>query len=165
LNEAGQPARPGEVGELYVRSDSVAAGYWNKHEQTKETFAGDWLRTHDNFVLDEEGYYVYQGRADDLFKVGGLYVASAEVENALLAHEAVLECAVVAAADGDGLLKPKAHVVVREGIAATPALAAELQAFVKDRLAHYKYPRWVEFVPTLPKTATGKVQRYKLRQQ
>jgi len=163
LDDARQPAPSGEAGELYVRSDSVAERYWNKHERSKETFAGDWLRTHDNFVVDEDGYYFYQGRADDLIKVGGLYVAPSEVEGVLMGHEAVAECAVVGAPDAEGLLKAKAFVVLREGVAPSVELAEQLQLFVKDRLAHYKYPRSVEFVPELPKTIMGKIQRYRLR--
>lgn len=159
----GQPVPPGEIGELYMRSDSVAAGYWNKHDRTKETFAGDWLRTHDNFLLDAQGYYFYQGRADDLIKVGGLYVAPSEVESVLLQHDSVAECAVVGAPDADGLIKSKAFVVLRTGVAPSPALAQELQLLTKDRLAHYKYPRSVEFVDALPKTVMGKIQRYRLR--
>ena len=163
LDPDGQPVPAGEIGELYMRSDSVAAGYWNKHERTKETFAGDWLRTHDNFLVDQDGYFIYQGRADDLIKVGGLYVAPSEVEAVLLQHAAVAECAVVGAPDADGLIKSKAFVVLRESIQPTPALAEELQLFTKDRLAHYKYPRSVEFVTELPKTVMGKIQRYRLR--
>jgi benzoate-CoA ligase family protein len=163
LDLDGQPAPSGEVGELYARSDSVAAAYWNKHERSKETFAGDWLRTHDNFILDEDGYYFYQGRADDLIKVGGLYVAPAEVEAALLAHQSVAECAVVGAPDEEGLIKAKAFVVLRAGYEPSAQLAEELQLFVKDRMAHYKYPRSVEFVAELPKTVMGKIQRYRLR--
>ncbi len=163
LDPDGQPVPAGEIGELYMRSDSVAAGYWNKHERTKETFAGDWLRTHDNFLIDQDGYFFYQGRADDLIKVGGLYVAPSEVEGVLLQHQAVAECAVVGAPDADGLIKSKAFVVLRSGVEASDALAQELQAFTRDRLAHYKYPRAVEFVPELPKTVMGKIQRYRLR--
>ena len=159
------PPPAGEIGELYMRSDSVAAGYWNKHERTKETFAGDWLRTHDNFVVDVDGFYFYQGRADDMIKVGGLYVAPTEVESALLGHAAVADCAVVGAPDSEGLIKTKAFVVLKPGYNGSVALAKELQLFVKDKLAHYKYPRSVEFVADLPRTVGGmaKIQRYRLR--
>jgi benzoate-CoA ligase len=163
LDLDGQPAPAGEIGELYMRSDSVADRYWNKHDRSKETFSGDWLRTHDNFLVDEEGYYFYQGRADDLIKVGGLYVAPSEVEAALLQHAGVAECAVVGAPDAEGLIKSKAFVVLRAGIEPSDALAAELQQFTKDRLAHFKYPRSVEFVSELPKTVMGKIQRFRLR--
>ena len=163
LDLDGAPVPAGEIGELYMRSDSVADRYWNKHDRSKETFAGDWLRTHDNFLVDQDGFYFYQGRADDLIKVGGLYVAPSEVEGALLQHQAVLECAVVGAPDAQGLIKSKAFVVLRDGFAPSDELAAELQAFTKDRLAHYKYPRSVEFVAELPKTVMGKIQRYRLR--
>jgi 4-hydroxybenzoate-CoA ligase len=163
LDLDGQPISPGEIGELYMRSDSVADRYWNKHDRSKETFAGDWLRTHDNFLVDQDGYYFYQGRADDLIKVGGLYVAPAEVEGVLLQHESVAECAVVGAPDAEGLLKSKAFVVLRTGVQPSHELAADLQQFTKDRLAHYKYPRSVEFVAELPKTVMGKIQRFRLR--
>ncbi|HLG71126.1 MAG TPA: benzoate-CoA ligase family protein [Chloroflexota bacterium] len=163
LDLDGQPVPPGEIGELYMRSDSVAAGYWNKHDRSKETFSGDWLRTHDNFLVDEDGYYFYQGRADDLIKVSGLYVSPSEVEGVLLQHEAVAECAVVGAPDAEGLIKSKAFVVLRAGAEPSDQLAQELQQFTRDRLAHYKYPRMVEFVPELPKTVMGKIQRFKLR--
>jgi benzoate-CoA ligase family protein len=165
LDEDGQPVPQGEVGELYVRSDSVAAGYWNKHEKTKETFAGDWLRTHDSFYVDGEGYYYYQGRADDMIKVGGLYVAPAEVEGVLMGHEAVADCAVVGAPDAEGLIKTKAFIVLKPGFSPSDGLASELQEFVRGRLAHYKYPRAVEFVQDLPRTVGGmaKLQRYRLR--
>jgi 4-hydroxybenzoate-CoA ligase len=163
LDLDGNPAPRGEIGELYMRSDSVAAGYWNKHDRTKETFAGDWLRTHDNFLVDADGYYFYQGRADDLIKVSGLYVSPSEVEGVLLQHQAVLECAVVGAADAEGLIKSKAFVVLREGYGGSAELAQELQQFTRERLAHFKYPRSVEFVPELPKTVMGKIQRYRLR--
>ena len=163
LDQDGNATLVGEIGELYMRSDSVAAGYWNKHDRTKETFAGDWLRTHDNFLVDQDGYHFYQGRADDLIKVGGLYVAPPEVEGVLLQHEAVLECAVVGAPDADGLIKSKAFVVLKDGYQPSIQLAEELQLFTKDRLVHYKYPRSVEFVAELPKTVMGKIQRYRLR--
>ncbi len=163
VTEAGEPAAPGEIGELWVSGDSSAAAYWNQREKSLATFHGPWTRTGDKYVVDEEGYHHYRGRTDDMLKVGGQWVSPFEVESALLGHEAVLEAAVVAAEDERGLVKPKAFVVPREGVEADAALAAALQEFVKDRLAPFKYPRWIEFAGDLPKTATGKIQRFKLR--
>ena len=159
----GQRLPPGEIGDLLVRGPSTALGYWNNRAATKRTFRGEWVFTGDRYSVDAEGYHMYQGRSDDLLKVGGIWVSPLEVETALLEHDAVLECAVVAREDSDGLVKPSAYVVLREGGAPSQGLAGELRAFVKDRLAPYKYPRWIEFVPELPKTSTGKIQRFKLR--
>ena len=164
IAETGEPAAPGEIGELWVSGDSSALAYWNQREKSLATFHGPWTRTGDKYVVDEEGYYHYRGRTDDMLKVSGQWVSPFEVESALIGHEAVLEAAVVAAADEQGLVKPKAFVVPREGVKADAALAAALQEFVKDRLAPFKYPRWIEFASDLPKTATGKIQRFKLRQ-
>ena len=161
--EAGEPAAPGEIGELWVSGGSSAIAYWNQRERSVETFHGPWTRTGDKYVVDEDGYYHYRGRTDDMLKVGGQWVSPFEVESALLGHEAVLEAAVVAAEDEQGLVKPKAFVVVRQGVRAGPELAATLQEFVKGRLAPFKYPRWITFADALPKTATGKIQRFKLR--
>ena len=143
---------------------SSAVAYWNQREKSLDTFHGPWTRTGDKYVVDEEGRYHYCGRTDDMLKVGGQWVSPFEVESALLGHEAVLEAAVVGAEDERGLVKPKAFVVPREGVETDAALAAALQEFVKDRLAPFKYPRWIEFAGDLPKTATGKIQRFKLRQ-
>jgi len=162
-SETGEPAAPGEIGELWVSGDSSAVAYWNQREKSLSTFHGPWTRTGDKYVVDAEGYYRYCGRTDDMLKVGGQWVSPFEVESALLGHEAVLEAAVVAAEDEQGLVKPKAFVVPRQGVEPDPALAAALQEFVKDRLAPFKYPRWIEFARDLPKTATGKIQRFKLR--
>jgi benzoate-CoA ligase family protein len=154
----------GEVGDLMVRGPSTALGYWHKREATKQTFRGEWVFTGDRYSVDADGYHTYQGRSDDLLKVGGIWVSPLEVETALLEHGAVRECAVVGREDADGLTKPAAYVVLGSG-EPSEGLAWELRAFVKDRLAPYKYPRWIEFVPELPKTSTGKVQRFKLRQR
>ena len=163
VTEAGEPAAPGEIGELWVSGGSSAVAYWNQREKSLATFHGPWTRTGDKYVVDEGGYHHYRGRTDDMLKVGGQWVSPFEVESALLGHEAVLEAAVVAAGDERGLVKPKAVVVPREGVEADAALAAALQEFVKDRLAPFKYPRWIEFAGELPKTATGKIQRFRLR--
>ena len=164
VDETGEPAAPGEIGELWVSGDSSAVAYWNQREKSLATFHGPWTRTGDKYVVDEEGYYHYCGRTDDMLKVSGQWVSPFEVESALLGHEAVLEAAVVAAEDEHGLVKPKAFVVTRDGVDPDAGLAAALQEFVKGRLAPFKYPRWIEFAGDLPKTATGKIQRFKLRQ-
>ncbi len=148
-------------GALWVRGPTSCIGYWNDRARSLSTFHGPWTRTGDQYVRNPDGTWTYSGRADDMLKVGGIWVSPFEVESALAAHPAVLEAAVVGAEDQDGLIKPKAFVVLRDSPAAN--LADELKAFVKDRLAPYKYPRWVEFVSELPKTATGKIQRFKLR--
>lgn len=159
----GSEVPTGEMGTLRVRGDSAALCYWNAHEESKKTFAGDWCTTGDQFHVDEQGYYWYHGRADDMLKVSGVYVAPNEIENCLLQCAAVLECAVIGHDDGDGLIKPKAFVVLRENQTASEALATEIKEFVKGHLALYKYPRWVEFVPSLPKNDRGKINRKELK--
>ena len=157
------PVEDGEIGNLWIRGDSTCACYWNQHEKTKETIHGDWLRTGDKYTRDADGFFWYQGRSDDMLKVGGQWVSPVEVENALIEHPAVLECGVVGREDRDALIKPAAYVVLRDGLAGSPELALELQHYVRQRLADYKRPRWVEFISELPKTPTGKIQRFKLR--
>jgi benzoate-CoA ligase family protein len=164
LDDAGEPIADGEEGSLWVRGPSACAGYWNQREKSLTTFHGPWTRTGDRYVRDAEGYYTYAGRADDMLKVGGIWVSPFEVESALGAHDAVLEAAVVGHADDEGLVKPRAYVVLKSRERASEALGEELKAFVKGRLAPYKYPRWIVFVDELPKTATGKIQRYRLRE-
>ncbi|MFM9888915.1 MAG: benzoate-CoA ligase family protein [Burkholderiales bacterium] len=163
VNDAGAEAAAGEVADLYVNGPSAAAGYWNNREKTRATFQGEWVRSGDKYSRDADGYFTYAGRADDMMKVSGMYVSPFEVEGALLTHGAVLEAAVVGSEDDDKLIKPKAYIVLKAGSNASTALASELQQHVKGRLAPYKYPRWIEFVLELPKTATGKIQRFKLR--
>jgi benzoate-CoA ligase len=162
-DETDHPVSQGDIGNLLIKGDSTTAYYWNKHEKTKEVINGHWIHTGDKYYQDEEGYFWYCGRSDDMLKVGGLWVSPVEVENALIAHPAVLESAVVGVFDADELIKPKAYVVLKPGHEPSVALADELKAFVKGRLAPFKYPRWIEFVPELPKTATGKIQRFRLR--
>jgi benzoate-CoA ligase len=162
--EDGEPAAVDEVGDLLVRGPSTAAFYWRRRDATKHSFRGEWVFTGDRYSVDADGYYTNHGRSDDLMRVSGHWVSPLEVESVLLRHAAVRECAVVARADGDGLVKPCAYVVCADGAVAAPALADELKALVKDALAPYKYPRWIEFVPELPKTSTGKIQRFKLRE-
>jgi len=165
VNEDGVAVGTGEIGSLIVKGDSTCAMYWNRHESTKNTIEGHWIRTGDHYYRDEDGFYWFAGRSDDMLKVGGIWVSPAEVEHALLEHPAVLTCGVVGRADRDGLIKPVAYVVPTKDVAPTPELAAELQQFARARLADYKRPRWVEFVDALPTTATGKVQRFKLRER
>ncbi len=163
VDESGQPVAAGEMGRLLIRGQSGAAYYWNNPEKTAQTMLGDWMNTGDTYVQDEEGYFAYCGRADDMLKVSGQWVSPAEVEGILFQHPAVLEAAIVGWEDDSRLIKPKAFVVLKEGQTASAGLAQELSLFVKDRTLPHKYPRWVEFVSDLPKTATGKIQRYKLR--
>ena len=163
VDDSGEPVGPGDEGSLWVRGPSSCTMYWNQRQKSLATFHGEWTRTGDRYACDADGYFTYEGRTDDMLKVGGIWVSPFEVESALATHDAVLEAAVVGHADGEGLIKPRAYVVCKEANAACDALADELKAFVKTRLAPYKYPRWVVFVRELPKTATGKIQRYKLR--
>jgi benzoate-CoA ligase len=163
IDDEGHPVRPGEMGELLIQGPSAAIMYWNNREQSRRTFMGEWTRSGDKYMQDADGYYVYCGRNDDMLKVSGLYVSPFEVEGALQTHDEVLECAVVAWLDGDGLIKPKAFVVLKAQGKACEDLAQTLQDHVKAKLAPFKYPRWVEFRSELPKTATGKIQRFKLR--
>jgi benzoate-CoA ligase len=163
VDEGGREVPPGEIGDLRVKGDSIMAYYWNQHEKTKAALFGAWMQTGDKYRRDADGYFWYCGRADDMLKVSGAWVSPVEVEAALIKHPAVLQAAVVGHEDADRLVKPKAFVVPRSPDQAGPALAAELQAFVKERIAPYKYPRWIEFRSELPMTATGKIQRFKLR--
>ena len=165
VDPQGAPVADGEIGELIVRGPSAAEGYWNQREKSRRTFAGEWTWTGDKYLRDPDGRYRYCGRADDMFKVGGNWVSPFEVEAALGTHEAVLEAAVVGHEDADGLLKPRAFVVLKSGRELSPELREELQQHVKAAVGPWKYPRWIEVVTELPKTATGKIQRYKLRQQ
>ena len=162
-DEYGTAVAPGEQGELQISGPTNAALYWNNRDKTRATFQGPWTRSGDKYLQDADGYYVYAGRTDDMLKVSGMYVSPVEVEAALITHDAVLEAAVVAREDQDKLVKPMAYVVLKPGRGASAQLAAELQQHVKTRLAPFKYPRWIEFIDELPKTATGKIQRFKLR--
>jgi benzoate-CoA ligase len=162
VDAGGKEVATGDMGTLKIKGDSAALCYWNAHEKSKETFAGDWCTTGDQFHVDEDGYYWYHGRTDDMLKVSGVFVAPAEIENCLLQHEAVLECAVVGH-ESEGLVKPKAFVVLRERFESGDRLADEIKQFVKSRIAVYKYPRWVEFVDSLPKNDRGKIDRKQLK--
>jgi 4-hydroxybenzoate-CoA ligase len=156
-----------EIGELMVRGSTSAAGYWNQREKSRQIFLGDWTRTGDKYTRRQDGVYLYHGRTDDMFKVSGIWVSPFEVEAALVSHPDVLEAAVIPAADSSGLIKPKAFVVLKNGHGGHPgrALYEELKVHVKRTIGSWKYPRWIEFVDSLPKTATGKVQRYMLRER
>jgi 4-hydroxybenzoate-CoA ligase len=162
VDEAGDDVGAGEIGELVVQGDSAADGYWHQRRKSRSTFEGHWTRTGDKYVRDTDGYYRICGRTDDMFKVSGIWVSPFEVEAALISHDAVLEAAVVAKADPEGLVKPKAFVVLKSGPAGEE-LAGTLKQHVKSSIGQWKYPRWIEFVEALPKTATGKIQRFKLR--
>ncbi len=160
--EDGQPVPDGEIGDLYIKGPSAALMYWNNRAKTRDTFQGGWTKAGDKYTRDADGYCTYAGRNDDMLKVSGIYVSPFEVEATLVQHPAVLEAAVIGKTDADGLTKTKAFVVLKNGVQATEA---ELQAFVKEKLAPYKYPRFIEFLPELPKTATGKIQRFRLRER
>jgi benzoate-CoA ligase len=163
VDEHGEDVRDGQVGSLLVKGESAAAYYWNKHEKSKATMLGEWMVTGDQYVRDADGFYWYQGRNDDMMKVSGSWVSPIEVENALLGHPAVAESAVVGARDPDGLTKPKAFVVLKPGHAGSDELAKALRVHVRGQIAGFKAPHWVEFVNDLPKTATGKIRRFTLR--
>jgi benzoate-CoA ligase family protein len=164
VDESGRDVAQGEIASLLIKGDSTCAGYWNRHEKTKETFDGPWFRSGDKYYQDEDGYYWYAGRADDLFKVNGRWLSPTEVESALIAHPAVHEAAVIAREDANKLTKPAAYVVIKPDFVAGEDLAKNLQDWVSDRIGPYKRPRWIEFLPDLPKTPTGKLQRFKLRE-
>ena len=163
IGEDGNPVKQGEMGELYARGPTSAIMYWNNREKSRSTFQGEWTRSGDKYIEDAEGYYICCGRADDMLKVSGMYVSPFEVEAALSSHPDVLEAAVVGWFDEQKLIKPKAFVVLKEPNKANDALAHALQEHVKQKLAAFKYPRWIEFRNELPKTATGKIQRFRLR--
>lgn len=163
VDESGAEVAPGEVGELVVRGPSAGEGYWNQRAKSRRTFVGEWTHTGDKYRRDADGWYFYFGRTDDMFKVNGMWVSPAEVEAALLSHEAVLEAAVIGKEDGDGLVKPKAFIVLKDGYAGNTELIDRVKAHVREEAGPWKYPRWIELRPALPRTATGKIQRYKLR--
>jgi 4-hydroxybenzoate-CoA ligase len=163
VDDEGQDVPKGEIGTLIVKGGSAAQQYWRKREKTRLTMQGEWINTGDKYYVDEDGYYWCAGRGDDMLKVGGIWVSPVEVENCILEHPAVLEAAVVGVLDEKGLTKPKAFVVLKEGYQPSVELEKELKQWALDRMAKYKYPRWIEFIKELPKSATGKIQRFKLR--
>jgi benzoate-CoA ligase family protein len=163
VDDEGRDLPDGEVGTLLVKGESIAAFYWRHHEKTKTSMLGEWFNTGDKYYRDGDGYYYYCGRGDDMLKVGGIWVAPVEVEDTLMSHPAVLQAAVVAKKDEHDLIKPKAFIVLKDGYEPSDELAKEIQMFVKKSIAPYKFPRWIEFIKEMPMTATGKIQRYKLR--
>jgi len=164
-DDNGRPIEAnGEVGDLYIEGPSAALMYWADRARSRATFQGAWTQSGDKYLRDADGYYVYAGRGDDMLKVSGQYVSPFEVESTLMQHPAVLEAAVIGVDDPQGLTRAKAFVVMKDPAQATEAMSAELQAFVKARLAPFKYPRQIAFVAELPKTATGKIQRFRLRE-
>ena len=165
VDEAGQPVPQGEIGSLLVKGESTALFYLHQYARSRQTFLGEWLNTGDKYFVDADGYYWHAGRSDDMLKVGGIWVSPVEVESTLLTHPAVLECCVVGRPDSAQLIKPEAYVVVKDGCEPSERLGQELIDFCREKMAEYKRPRWIRFVGELPKTATGKIQRYKLRGQ
>ena len=164
VDEERHEVGEGETGTLWIKSDGTVAYYWNKHQKTKESFYGEWFNTGDKFHRDSDGFYWYAGRTDDMLKAGGIWVSPLEVEGVLLEHPAANQCTVIGAPDAAGLEKPMAFVVLNEGYSPSQELERELQEFVRSKIAHYKCPRWIRFVNDLPRTASGKLQRYKLRE-
>ena len=164
VDESGRDLGAGEIGELLVRGPSAGEGYWNQREKSRRTFAGEWTHTGDKYRRDADGYYYYCGRTDDMFKVSGMWVSPFDVEAALVSHEAVLEAAVIGKEDADGLIKPKAFIVLKNGFKADDVLLETLKVHVKDKAGPWKFPRWIELRSNLPRTATGKLQRFKLRE-
>ena len=163
VDAQGDDVPPGEVGNLHVKGETAALFYLHDPERSRRTFLGEWLDTGDKYYRDADGYFWHAGRADDMLKVGGIWVSPVEVESALISHEAVLECAVVGAEDTARLVKPKAFVVLKDGFDPADELTDALVKHCVQEMAPYKRPRWIEYVTALPKTATGKIQRYKLR--
>ncbi len=163
VDEEGSPVPEGEVGNLMVKGETQALNYWHQYSRSQKTFQGEWLVTGDKYFVDQDGYYWHAGRSDDMLKVGGIWVSPVEVESTLLGHSAVLECAVVGKMDKYELVKPKAYVILNEGYVPSNDLANELIEYCRQKMAEYKRPRWIEFVAELPKTATGKIQRFVLR--
>ena len=164
VDEDGEAVAQGEVGNLLVRGESTALGYLHQSEKSRKTFLGEWLFTGDKYYVDAAGYFWHAGRSDDMLKVGGIWVSPVEVESTLVSHTAVLECAVVGQMDASNLVKPKAFVVLNSGVASSDQMRDELVAYCREKIADFKRPRWIEFVDQLPKTATGKVQRFRLRE-
>jgi 4-hydroxybenzoate-CoA ligase len=165
VDDTGRELGVNEIGELIVHGPSAGEGYWNQRAKTRRTFVGEWTYTGDKYRRDADGYYYYCGRTDDMFKVSGMWVSPFDVEAALVSHEAVLEAAVIGKEDADGLIKPKAFIVLKNGVAANDSLFETLKSHVKERAGAWKFPRWIELRTDLPRTATGKIQRFKLRDE
>jgi benzoate-CoA ligase len=162
VDENGRELAEGEEGILWVKGESRGLGYWQAHHKTSETFKGEWVNTGDLFRRDQDGYYWFVGRGGDVLKVGGVFVAPLQIENCLLTHEAVKEAAVIGAEDDQGLIKPKAFIAVNEGFQGDETLASDLKNYIKQNLAPYKYPRWISFLPKLPKDNNGKIRKKEL---
>lgn len=165
VDEDGNEVGTGKIGNLLLKGETIASAYWNKHDETKRNMLGEWFVTGDRYIRDKEGFFHYQGRSDDMMRVGGKWVSPMEIEKTLLAHPAVSEAAVVDYKDEDDLVKPYGFIVLKKGEKATGELEEDLKSFVKERIAPYKYPRWIEFADDLPKTASGTIQRYLLKQR
>jgi acyl-coenzyme A synthetase/AMP-(fatty) acid ligase len=165
VDEHDNPVPVGTIGNLLITGDAVCSCYWNQHEKSKQTIQGHWLRTGDKYYRDPDGYYWYVGRSDDMMKVKGMWVSPIEIESALMEHSSVQEAAVVGFADGNELIKPAAYVVLKLGEQGSTAKGKELMEHLMSRLAAHKCPQMIEFVEQLPKTATGKIQRFKLREK
>jgi benzoate-CoA ligase len=165
LDDDGHPVGPNRIGNLQVSGGSIASGYWNQREETRRNMLGEWFVTGDRYLVDEEGYFYFRGRSDDMLRVGGKWLAPQEVENTLSQHAAVAESAVVGYQDKDELIKPYAFVVLNTGVSPSENLKEDIKLFVKDRIAIYKYPRWIEFTGSIPKTSGGKVQRFVLQEK
>ncbi|MFH1487914.1 MAG: benzoate-CoA ligase family protein, partial [Pseudomonadota bacterium] len=161
----GRPAPRGDIGPLQVSGGSIASAYWTQREETKENMRGGWFVTGDRYLVDEEGFYYFRGRSDDMLRVGGKWLAPREVENTLNQHPALAESAVVGYKDEDELIKPYAFLVLKTGYSPSEQLEEEIKAFVKDKIAVYKYPRWIEFIHELPRTVGGKIQRFLLQER
>jgi benzoate-CoA ligase len=164
VDDTGEEAPPGVIGDLLVSGESTAPCYWNRQQLSADRMRGKWFFTGDKYSVDADGYFWYAGRSDDLFRVSGQWVSPNEVESALIEHACVLEAAVIAYEEETRLHTPKAFVVLKQGVAGSPELVRELQDFVKQRITPYKFPRQIEFLPELPKTAAGKLLRHKLRE-
>ena len=165
VDENGRELGADEIGELIIRGPSAGEGYWNQRAKSRRTFVGEWTYTGDKYRRDADGYYYYCGRTDDMFKVSGMWVSPFDVEAALMSHEAVLEAAVIGKQDADGLVKPKAFIVLKNGYVADERLLETLKVHVKEHAGPWKYPRWIDVRSDLPRTATGKIQRFKLREE
>jgi benzoate-CoA ligase len=165
LDDDGNPVNAGQIGNLMVSGGSIASSYWNQREETRHNMLGEWFVTGDRYLMDADGYYYFRGRSDDMLRVGGKWLAPGEVEKTINQHPAVAESAVVGYQDKDELFKPYAFVVLNPAVQPTDNLQQDIQQFVRDRIAAYKYPRWIELVDNIPKTAGGKIQRFVLQER
>jgi benzoate-CoA ligase len=165
LDDDGNPVGPNQIGNLQVSGGSIASVYWNQREETRRNMLGEWFVTGDRYRVDEDGFYYFRGRGDDMLRVGGKWLAPQEVEHTLNQHEAVAESAVVGYQDQDDLIKPYAFIVLNQDASASDSLKEDIKEFVRDRIAAYKYPRWIEFTDHIPKTSGGKIQRFVLQEK